>query len=185
MVAEPAIPLKRGAIPVYLMRWRYFLPVLQISLALFLQGAGRNQEQHYLAARDAVVVSDYVPPATQAANIINFPALVASAPVGFWAKPESLVYRAWFLVCVGLLWFFLGARLDARFGPIRGAQPVERSRGRYRVALLGVCVCVLCAFYSIRIATFYPVMGLGGLVWAIALAVALTLRFRATYSRAR
>jgi hypothetical protein len=113
--------------------WRWVLPLLQIAVAtaaLVYAPSEWKARPHLIGDCTGVGRrATWPPPVLRMSYAVNFPALAASIPVRFapWSGNPVIYHRQnpfiWvsvddsvFLLGVGLLWYWLGAKLDRGFG---------------------------------------------------------------------
>lgn len=106
--------------------WRWVLSALQVALAItLLIGVHVEESKHeaqlkQLKAQQAntdwqfMGEIDYMPRAYSLLIIVDFPVLVASAPMAAVVK-SGLVARVFFVLLVALFWYWVGRGLERRW----------------------------------------------------------------------
>lgn len=179
--------------------WRRVLPIAQILLAVALLAMGRANEDAFYAELksrrpasppgemviqfDPPIVWDHGDPMISLAIAMNLPAVVLSLPVLYIfgdlkSTPAFVLTIAVFLVCVHLLWYWIGRGLDRRLGSLRRPPSRRRSRVLTTARWAGFLGCIGLAIlgcYEVATAIFFfvRIFAVGFVVWGTAFAVYL------------
>jgi hypothetical protein len=174
-----------------ILSWRWALAFAQITFAIaaFAYAPYQYKAGPHPVGDDFMLLGyrqTWPPPILRMSYAMNFPALTASYSLQFarWATIEVVRYNrppflfltlqdCMFLLSVGVLWYWLGAKLDGLVGRRITAQ---RSR---QIIIIGPTVGCVFAVGVAALATFYATLtdadrplrqiGLFGLAWAAAL----------------
>jgi hypothetical protein len=169
--------------------WRWILPLVQIAFAAAALLYAPTRYRHgprYIGDDSGLVFyrKHYPPPVTRIAYAVNFPAFAATVPVRFlpwwltvrvhvtredpliWLDAEDFV----FVCAVGVLWYWVDARIDLFF---------RRGRVAKRSKKLSTAVVVLGFLFALGVGTLamlctrltdadrpFKQIGPFGLIWA-------------------
>jgi len=142
--------------------WRYVLPLGNVAFAAGLMRIALEQATQYVTRTNALVVWDYIPSAAQITYMVNFPAFAASSGLRLLAGRWSFVGTVGFVICVAVLWYFVGLWADYR------NSSTKRHWGR-RISIV-VSVCGLAAsvgvgLFALAHLMLHPFLGVAGLIW--------------------
>jgi hypothetical protein len=165
-------------------RWRWVLPVCQVILAAALFYTAGLEKQVVFAeseVRDAArspkpgeeltlgwqpVIWGYVPRSNQILTAIEFPVILAGAPLALLTGNQNVFYRALILVGVFLFWWWVGRWLDFRPAPMfknRAIRIVIVSAGL--LASMGLGVAIASSYW--RHSFVYQAERLGAAAWCL------------------
>lgn len=152
-------------------KWRIVLPVTNLAFAACMLAVGHQQgyiipSEYRVTESGGEWTPDQVvlPPATQVAYAINFPALLISSPL-YQANGTIVLGRAVFFVGIVALWFAVGFTID--FGLPR---PRRKRNGIALLSIVGAVGSVLGIFFAGRaVGVHYVVPPFGALLWSAAL----------------
>jgi len=107
--------------------------VVLLTVVLLIQGS--SQEVRALQKLEAeagtgwhvVGQSHYVAPAHAIAFSLSLPAFVLTVPLRAMVGSDSLVFEVVFVFAVGLLWYWIGRKLDRRFRIVADSPAMTRS----------------------------------------------------------
>ncbi len=172
--------------------WRWILPLVQVALAaaalLYAPTQYRNGP-HAIGDDSGLVIwgRTYPPPVTRIAYAVSFPAYVATIPVRFmpWRLTERFhVHREEplilldtrdfvFLCAVGVLWYWVGSRLDlfSRRGKVAMRSKTVSTALVALGFLFSLCVGALAIFCIMLTDADKPFKQIGpfGLIWSVLL----------------
>ncbi len=167
------------------MRWRLWLPISQLTVAIGLSLLGKAETERRLAG--SFQVWDYMAPAEMVLHSINYPAVIATELAvrnrTFQIGPEySFATFGLYLVFVVILWYVVGALIE---NSVRSSS--ERTRPPLWVAALGVVaglILLLAALAMLR-GPYALLLLVSAFVWsgAILVSSAIHLVIRALGAR--
>jgi hypothetical protein len=161
-------------------RWRWVLPICQVLLAIGLVYMGSLEERTLRARaeeRAAAILPErgaisfepltqswgYVPLNDQIFIAIDFPVVLAVAPLKLIDLKSKLVGRVVKLTGVFLLWWWVGSGLD-----FRGKKSSDRRVAKAAIAILGLLISIgLGAAVIFSYWGHTPLGHFGGLLWCI------------------
>jgi len=146
--------------------WPYVLPFCNTVVAAVLLYLGGQERAHYFA--DKMSAWDYIPPATQIAYLINFPAYILWSAARTLLPAGALAQNGCFLVLILALWYLIGVWVANKESFLSLAR-VRRARAWLicTVAIVGTATVGLFALADLSL---HPLLGLGGLCWCLSLA---------------
>jgi hypothetical protein len=154
-------------------RFRRLLPIAQTVLAAMFGGLGLWQRSeilsHSLFGWNFTARYHVWPWPYKLAVVSNTPAFLAalllSWPIGrLWPELPEWVQIAPSLLFVPMLWYWIGSRLDRRWGVLDGGGGSRRSKSPWILLLAFALVCVAGAFLPLGYVGYLPY---GTAVWIV------------------